>query len=300
MSECYTEASGLVPGSGESLNTYTVSVWCSGIHDTKSGYSGPRIPLKRCVCAAIPWITAEKEGGKGSSRASFANEEGEIQVIWGKPGQIHESRSSTILVYSRGIDICWANQVLNVFLPGLVMWIPLFISGHRRFLVYTRSLVIPLLIPGEVSYSHQWPWCGERFLGLNTPEERFLGRLQDWHLGELDPRCWEGPELRVFPAGPVSAMSNTVEGCSARLKAAASGGAALITSRVSGRAARGSGKIRPGLYPPASSLLFWDQSNVKAQQATQRRICGWVAGEQVRRGQIRKRCLYDSWLEYPA
>ena len=34
------------------------------------------------------------------------------------------------------------------------------------------------------------------------------------------------------------------------------------------------------------SLLFWDQSNVKAQRAIQRRICGWVAGEQVRRGQI--------------
>ena len=83
------------------------------------------------MCAAIPWITAEKEGGKGSSLASFANEEGEIQVIWGKPGQLRESRSSTILVYTSGIDICLANLVFNVFLPGLVMWIPLFIEGHR-------------------------------------------------------------------------------------------------------------------------------------------------------------------------
>ena len=43
------------------------------------------------------------------------------------------------------------------------------------------------------------------------------------------------------------------------------------------------------------SLLFWDQSIVQAQRAIQRRICGWVAGEQVRRGQIRRRCLYDGW-----
>ena len=83
------------------------------------------------MCATIPWITAEKEGGKGSSRASFANEEWEIQVIWGIQGQLRESGSSTILVYTRGIDICWANQVFNVFLPGLVMWIPLFIVGRR-------------------------------------------------------------------------------------------------------------------------------------------------------------------------
>ena len=119
------------PGSGESLSTYTVSVWCSGIHDTRSGYSGPRIPLMQCLCAVIPWITAEKELGKGSSRASFANEEGEIQVVWGIPGQLRDSRSLTILVYTRGIDICWTNQVFNVFLLGFVMWIPLFIEGHR-------------------------------------------------------------------------------------------------------------------------------------------------------------------------
>ena len=71
----------------------------------------------------------KRKGGKGSSRASFANEEGEIQVIWGIPGQLRDSRSSTILVYTRGIDICWANQVFNVFLPGLVMWRP-FRTAH--------------------------------------------------------------------------------------------------------------------------------------------------------------------------
>ena len=36
------------------------------------------------------------------------------------------------------------------------------------------------------------------------------------------------------------------------------------------------------------------------QRAIQRRFCVWVAGEQVRRGQIRRRSLYDSWLVNPA
>ena len=49
-----------------------------------------------------------------------------------------------------------------------------------------------------------------------------------------------------------------------------------------------------------SSLLSYDQSIIQAQRAIQRRICGCVAGEQVRRGQIRRRCLYDGWLVYPA
>ena len=119
-----------MPGSGESLSTYTVSVWCSGIHDTRHGYSGPRIPLRRCAQRFLGSLLKRK-GGKGSSGASFANEEEEIQVVLGIPGQLRDSRSSIILVYTRGIDICWANQVLNVFLPGFVIRIPLPISGHR-------------------------------------------------------------------------------------------------------------------------------------------------------------------------
>ena len=101
--------------------------------------------------------------------------------------------------------------------------------------------MIPLLIPGEVSYSHQWPWCGERFLSLNTPEERFLGRLRDWRLGERDPRGWEGPGQRVSSNCLGSGMSTTVGGRSARCRAAASGRAASMVSRVSGRSACGSG-----------------------------------------------------------
>ena len=49
-------------------------------------------------------------------------------------------------------------------------------------------------------------------------------------------------------------MSKTVGGRSARLTAAASCGAASISSLVSGQAARGWGCTRPGLSPPA--ILF--------------------------------------------
>ena len=120
----------LAPGSGEYLSTYTVSMWCSGIHDTRNRYSGPRIPLKRCAPRFLGSLPKRK-GGKGSSRVSFANKEGEIQVVWVIPGQLRDSRSSKILVYTRGIDIGWANKVFNVFLSGFVIRIPLSISGHR-------------------------------------------------------------------------------------------------------------------------------------------------------------------------
>ena len=108
-----------------------------------------------------------------------------------------------------------------------------------------------LFIPGESSYSHQWPGCGERFLGRFNADERFLGHLREWRLGERDPRLWEGSGLRVDSSHPVSGMSTTVGGRSARLMAAASGGAASISSCVSGQAARGWGSTRPGLKPPA-------------------------------------------------
>ena len=132
-------------------------------------------------------------------------------------------------------------QVINVFL---------FIPGHQRLLVYTRSFIGSLFITGEASYSHQWPGCGERFLGQYNADERFLGRLREWRLGERDPRLWEGSGRRVVSSRPVSGMSTTVGGRSARLIAAASGGAASISSCVSGQTARGWGSTRPGLKPP--------------------------------------------------
>ena len=61
-----------------------------------------------------------------------------------------------------------------------------------------------------------------------------------------------GPGKRFPSLRPGSGMSTTVGGRSRRSKAAASGRVASMASRVSGRAARGSGYMIPGLYRPAS------------------------------------------------
>ena len=159
------------------------------------------------------------------------------------------------------------------FIPGhqRLLFIPghqqlLFIPGHQRPLVYTRSSTSSvytrsssdsLLIPGEARYSHQWPGCGGRFLGRYNADERFLGRLREWRLGERDPRLGDDSGWRVVSSRPVSGMSTTVGGHSARLTAAASGGVASNSIRVSEQAARGWGSTRPGLKPPAIlSSLF--------------------------------------------
>ena len=125
----------------------------------------------------------------------------------------------------------WSSTIPRLY---QVINIPLFIPGHWQFLVYTRSLAIPYLYQVEVSYSHQWPWCGECFFGLNTPEERFLGCLCVWRLGERDSRLWDDSGQRVSSNCPGFGMSTTIGGRSARHRAAASGRAASMASHVSG------------------------------------------------------------------
>ena len=96
-------------------------------------------------------------------------------------------------------------------------------------------------------YSHQRPWGGERLGGQYTPVERLRRRLRDClreerRLGD-DACCGR----------LVSPISNTVGGWARRSIAAASGRAASITTRVSGRWARGSsGYTTPGLSLVAS------------------------------------------------
>ena len=103
---------------------------------------------------------------------------------------------------------------------------------HQRLLAGFRHPIFlstrhPCLYQGE-AYSHQWPRCGERFLGRYTPVERFRGRLRDWRLGERDPSGCEGPGKRFPVVWPGSGMSTTVGGRSRRSKAAASGRAASM------------------------------------------------------------------------
>ena len=103
------------------------------------------------------FFTQLKKKGEGNSRASFAYYEG-ITSFMGY------TRSSTSSCLYKGTDICCVDQVIRFLL---------FILGHRQFFVYTRSSAISSFIPGhqrflvytrgEVSYSDQWPRCGERF-----------------------------------------------------------------------------------------------------------------------------------------
>ena len=100
-------------------------------------------------------------------------------------------------------------------------------------------------------------------------------------------------------------MSNTVGGRSARLRAAASGGAASNSSRVSGRAAHGRGNTRPGLEPPAilASLL----GSVKqflfrgSEGDPEKEFCGvcWRAGEErpdPEKESRRSLCAESCWM----
>ena len=119
-------------------------------------------------------------------------------------------------------------------------------SNHR--FVYTRSNRRFCLYQGVVFlYSHQRPWGGERLGGRYTPVERLRRRLRDCRREERrlgDDTCC---------GRLVSPISNTVGGWARRSKAAASGRAASITTRVSGRWARGSsGYTTPGLSLVAS------------------------------------------------
>ena len=237
------------------------------------------------VLAANSFHTAEKERGEpGILYRLTASHEllGSHQGIHGVPSIPGHQQT---FVYTGGVDICWVHQVINVLLLLSGHQQSSLIPGRQQSFVYTRSSAISCLYQGEASYSHQWPSCGERFLGLYTPEERFLGRLREWRLGERNPRLWDDSGQLVSSSRSVSGMYMIVGGRSARLRAAASGGAASHSSSVSGRAARGCGNIRPGLEPPAtlaSRLGSGKQFCSSPEGDPEKEFCGvrWRAGEE--------------------
>ena len=119
-------------------------------------------------------------------------------------------------------------------------------SNHRS--VYTRSNRRFVFYQGVVYlYSHPHPWGSERLGGRYTPVEQLRRRLRDCRHEERrlgDDTCC---------GRLVSPISNTVGGWARRSKAAASGRAASITTRMSGRwASSSSGYTTPDLSLVAS------------------------------------------------
>ena len=114
--------------------------------------------------------------------------------------------------------------------------------GSKQKWCYLRSFVYT-----RAAWWYQHPWGGERLGGRYTPVERLRRRLRDC-LREArllgNDACW---------GRLVSPISTTVGGWARRSKAAASGRAASIMTRVSGRWACGSsGYTTPGLSLIAS------------------------------------------------
>ena len=116
-----------------------------------------------------------------------------------------------------------------------------------RFCLYQVKLTSCLYQGVVYLYSQQRPWGGERLGGRYTPIERLRRRLRD---------CLREERLLGNDAccgRLVSPISSTVGGWARRSKAAASGTAASITTRVSGCWARcSSGYTTPGLSLVAS------------------------------------------------
>ena len=200
--------------------------------------------------AANSFVTAEKEGGKGSSRASFANEEGNhkwyglYQGSYGVPGHqqsLFIPGASTSAGHTRSSTSSSREVVIDN---------SSFIPGHQHSFVYTRSLAIPclyqvigdsLFIPGRSELFTPVAVVWGALLWPKYSRGAIPWPLHVWRLGEHDPRLWDDSGQRVSSNCPGSGMSTTVGGHSARRRAAASGRAASMASRVSGRAARSSG-----------------------------------------------------------
>ena len=148
------------------------------------------------------------------------------------------TRSNQDSVYTRSLARFCLYQVTSKIL---------FIPGHFQDSVYTRSFPRFCLCQVVFLYSHQRPWGGECLGSRYTPVERLQRRLRDC----LREARLLGDDARWGRL--VSPISTTVGGWARRSKAAASGRAASITTRVSGRWARGSsGYTTPGLSLIAS------------------------------------------------
>ena len=101
-------------------------------------------PVEWCQ-PRIPWSQLKRKGGKGSSRASFANEEGEPNWYGLYQGSYEVPSHQQSLFIPEASTSAGHTRSSTSSSREVVIDIPLFIPGHERFLVYTRSLAIPCL-----------------------------------------------------------------------------------------------------------------------------------------------------------
>ena len=182
------------------------------------------------VLAASFFCTAEKEGGKGSSRASFANEEGTTSCM----GYTRVSTGFQVINnpclyqgyrhllgtpgHQRLLAVKWSSTILRLY---QVISDSLFIPGRRKLFTPVAAVWGALLRPVHSRGAIPGPFA---YVAPGRARSTPMGRF--WAASFLQP--------------PVSGMSTMVGGCSAWCRTAASGRAASISSHVSGRAARGS------------------------------------------------------------
>ena len=86
----------------------------------------------------IPWSQLKRKGGKGSSRASFANEEGESKWYGLYQGSYEVPSHQQSLFIPGASTSAGHTRSSTSSSREVVINIPLFIPGHWLFLVYTR------------------------------------------------------------------------------------------------------------------------------------------------------------------
>ena len=181
------------------------------------------------------WLNSREDSGVDPKRGAVCSREDSrrYDVLSYTSGAAGGSGVMEILHRYQGSSMFCLYQVKSQFCLYQV---------KSRFCLYQVKSTFCLYQGVVYSYSHQRPSGGECLGGRYTPVERLRRHLRDCLCEERllgDDASWD---RLVLP------ISNTVGGWARRSKAASSGRAASITTRVSGRWARGiSGYTTPGL-----------------------------------------------------
>ena len=244
----------------EAANMEILESWCytRGVGQRRSLAESRPFPGNSRWCSA--WLNSREVSGIDPKRGAVCSRE--------------DSRRYDVLSYTSGA--AGGSGVIEILRLYQVSSMSCLYQVKSTFCLYQVKSMFCLYQGVVYPYSHQCSWDGKRLGGRYTPVERLRRRLCDCRR--------EG--RRLGDDRLVSPISNTVGGWARRSKAAASGRAASITTRVSGRWASGSsGYTTPGLSlvaSPASRVLLV----ICRLKAVQRRVWCRVAAEKVRRSQI--------------